>query len=49
MTRETDARIEQQIEETQAALRQTIEEAKDLAEKAQKLLQKQTKTIEEPR
>jgi tellurite resistance protein len=40
MTRETDARIEQQIEETQAALRRTIEDAKDLAEKAQKLLQK---------
>lgn len=35
-----------EIEETQQALRESIEEAKSLAEKAQRLLQKHKKTIE---
>jgi hypothetical protein len=35
-----------EIEETQEALRESIAEAKDLADKAQRLLQKHKKTIE---
>jgi hypothetical protein len=35
-----------EIEDTQEALRESIEEAKKLADKAQRLLQKHKKTIE---
>jgi hypothetical protein len=35
-----------EIEETQEALRESIAEAKDLADKAQQLLQRHKKTIE---
>jgi hypothetical protein len=43
MANSTDRRFEQQIEETQAALRQSIKEARELSERAQRLLQKQAK------
>ena len=36
------------IEQTQAALRESIEEAKDLAEKSERLIRKHRKTIENP-
>jgi hypothetical protein len=48
MAIETDRQI-RQIEETQAALRHTIDEAKALAERAQELLQKQKKGIDQQR
>jgi hypothetical protein len=38
----------EEIEETQEALRESIEEAKTLADKAQELLQKHKKTLERP-
>jgi hypothetical protein len=42
-----DKQIEE-IEETQEALRESIEEAKALADKAQELLQKHKKSLEPP-
>lgn len=35
-----------EIEQTQAALRESIEEAKDLAEKSERLIRKHRKTID---
>jgi hypothetical protein len=49
MANSTDRRLEQQIEETQAALRQCIEEARELADRAQRLLQRQNKNEQEHR
>jgi hypothetical protein len=49
MTTSTERRLEQQIEETQAALRQSIEEARELADRAQRLLQRQNKNEQEHR
>lgn len=46
MTKKSDRQI-QEIEETQDALRKSIAEATDLAEKAQKLLQKHKNSIEQ--
>ncbi len=45
MGKTADQQIEE-IEETQEALRESIKEAKVLADKAQELLQKHKKTIE---
>jgi len=41
----TEDRQVKEIEQTQEALRESIEEAKKLADKAQRLLQKHKKTI----
>jgi hypothetical protein len=49
MTTSTERRLEQQIEETQAALRQSIEEARELADRAQRLLQRQNNSEQEQR
>lgn len=46
MAKSPDKEIEK-IEKTQEALRESIEQAKHLAEKAQDLLQKHKKTIED--
>ncbi len=45
MGKTPDKQIEE-IEETQQALRESIKEAENLADKAQELLQKHKKTIE---
>ena len=44
MAKEPDKQIEE-IEQTQKALRESIKEAKNLADKAQELLKKHKKTI----
>lgn len=44
----TGRRIEQQIEETQAALQRSIDEARELADRTQRLLQKRGKSPKEP-
>jgi hypothetical protein len=49
MANSTDRRLEQQIEETQAALRQSIDEARELTDRAQRLLQRQNKSAEDQR
>ena len=41
-----DDKTLREIEETQAALRESIEEAKNLAEKSERLLKKHRKKIE---
>ena len=46
LTKSSDKELEQ-IEQTQEALRESIEQAKDLSDKAQKLLQKHKKRIED--
>lgn len=46
MTKSSDKEIEQ-IEQTQEALRESIEQAKELSDKAQRLLQKHKKTVED--
>jgi hypothetical protein len=46
MTKSPDKDI-QKIEETQAALRESIEQAKELAEEAQKLLKKHKKALKD--
>lgn len=46
VTKSSDKELER-IEQTQEALRESIEQAKDLAEKAQKLLKKHKKTVED--
>lgn len=45
MGKTPDKQVEE-IEQTQEALRESIKQAKDLADKAQELLQKHKKTIE---
>jgi prefoldin subunit 5 len=45
VTKSSDKEIEQ-IEQTQEALRESIEQAKELSDKAQRLLQKHKKTVE---
>ena len=47
MGKTTDEKIEE-IEETQEALRESIKEAKNLADKAHELLQKHKKAIKRP-
>ncbi|GAA3894858.1 hypothetical protein GCM10022276_12470 [Sphingomonas limnosediminicola] len=46
MTKSADKDI-QKIEETQAALRDSIEQAKELADEAQKLLKKHKKALKD--
>ena len=46
MAKSPDREIKE-IEKTQEALRESIEQAKDLAETAQKLLQNHKKTVED--
>jgi hypothetical protein len=45
VSKTTEKQIKE-IEDTQEALRESIEQAKDLADKAQELLQKHKKTVE---
>lgn len=44
MVNSTDKRIEKQIEETQAALRRSIDEARELTDRTERLLRKPEKS-----